>query len=133
MEVQEGPGWRLVVDPQRQPFPVLIGGEAWAAEWTASEAITLRRGLLQLLDQLKQLADQLMPEESITLEAELPCPPGDLWMELEGRPSAWQLRFVLTPGPTRRALEGAWGLDASWAMVAALEQCPLLDQLAAGA
>ena len=50
MEVREGPGWRLVVDSDRHPFCVLIGGGeaaagAWAAELTQAEALALRRGM----------------------------------------------------------------------------------------
>ena len=51
MQVQEGEGWRLVVDPAREPFAVLIGGEGWAAELTGGEARALSRGVAQLVRQ----------------------------------------------------------------------------------
>lgn len=121
MQVLEGPGWRLVVDPARHPWPVLIGGEGWAAEFTAAEALQLASAVQDLFRQLQALADQLMAEESITLELERPCGAGSLWLEIEGHPGAWALRFVLAPGPERRGLEGRWCRQGSAAIAAALE------------
>jgi hypothetical protein len=60
MQVQEGEGWRLLVDPARYPFVVLIGGAGWAAELTVQEAQSLRQGFGQLLEQHAAIADQLM-------------------------------------------------------------------------
>jgi hypothetical protein len=42
MQVHEGEGWRLLVDPAHHPFVVLSGGAGWAAELTASEARALQ-------------------------------------------------------------------------------------------
>ena len=71
MHVQEGEGWRLLVDPARHPFGVLIGGAGWAAELTAPEASALQQGLARLLAQRELLAGQLMAEEALTLELDL--------------------------------------------------------------
>jgi hypothetical protein len=118
MQVQEGQGWRLLVDPARHPFVVLIGGAGWAAELTAQEAQTLRQAFGQLQQQHAAIADQLMDEESITLELDL----GGLWMAIDGDRSSWQARFLLTPGDGQRALEGGWDAVASQALAAALAQ-----------
>jgi len=128
MEVREGSGWRLVVDSDRQPFGVLIGGGdaaagAWAAELTLLEALTLRRGMETLLEQHRALVDILMAEEAIELAMELACEGGDLWLCLEGDRNRWCLRFVLTPAPGRRGVEGSWGGEASVAVAAALQTC----------
>jgi hypothetical protein len=118
LHVQEGPGWRLCLDPGRGSFPVLIGGDGWAVELQLEEARALAQGCCQLVDELAVLADRLMPEEKLTLELER----GLLWLELEGPVQAWRLRFVLTPGPGVRAVEACWSEAASPAVVAALRQ-----------
>ncbi|MFM1811684.1 MAG: hypothetical protein RLZZ336_622 [Cyanobacteriota bacterium] len=121
MELLEGEGWRLRVDPGRQPFPVLIGGRDWGAELTAAEALLLQEGASTLVQQLAAIASSLMPEETIELELDR----GGLWLQLAGAPDAWRLRFVLTPqqqGPGRpRALEAGWCSAASLALAAALQ------------
>lgn len=130
MRVQEGEGWRLVVDPARDPFSVLIGGEGWAAELTGGEARALGRGVSRLVRQHRELAPSLMAEEALALELEMdlgadagPAGPeagGVLWLGLEGDRDRWSLRFVLSPGPTGRALEGSWTATASLPLAAAL-------------
>ena len=127
MHIQEGPGWRLIVEPLKQTFPVLIGGENWGAEWRLEEASVLKDAVGRLRAQLEALADQLMAEESIALELELPLPEGSFWAELVGDRETWQLRFVLTPGSDVRGLEGSWNAEASVALATALEQCPSLE------
>lgn len=127
MQVFEGEGWRLLVDPARHPFPVLIGGAAWAAEFTWDEARQLRQLAGELERQLASIADQLMPEEAIALELERELSPGSLWMELEGDRQRWSLRFVLSPSPGRRALEAGWEPQASAAICAALQGLELME------
>ena len=126
MEVREGSGWRLVVDPDHQPFVVLIGGGdaeagAWAAELTLAEALALRRGVGTLVEQHRALVSSLMDEEAIELAMELACDGGELWLCLEGDRNRWCLRFVLTPAPGQRGVEGSWGGEASMALAAALQ------------
>ena len=130
MKVEEGEGWRLVVDASRAPFPVLVGGEQWAAEFTVVEGLALARGIGRLVDQHHALADRLMAEEAIELELELlleapsdPCATtaGNLWVGLDGNRDQWRLRFVLTCSDLgQRSLEGAWTPAASPALAAAL-------------
>ena len=122
MQVQEGEGWRLLVDPARHPFVVLIGGAGWAAELTAAEASALQEGIGRLLAQHQAIAAQLMAEEAITLELDLDLAQGGLWLELEGTAARWQLRFVLTPVGPQRGLEGCWDPAASGAFASALAQ-----------
>jgi hypothetical protein len=122
MQVQEGEGWRLAVDPSRQPFPVLIGGHGWAAELQTQEAQRLQHGIARLVEQHRQLVATLLEEEAIELELELGLADGCLWLALEGDRRRWRLRFVLTPGPGQRGVEGAWSSGASAAFAAALEQ-----------
>lgn len=117
MRVQEGEGWRLLVDPARCPFSVLIGGTDWAAELTPAEAALMARGVACLRKQHGALVDQLLAEEAISLEWES----GELWLALEGDRTSWRLRFVLTPGAGLRGLEGAWTPAASAALAAALQ------------
>jgi hypothetical protein len=122
MQVQEGEGWRLAVDPSRQPFPVLVGGQGWAAELRAEEALVLRQGVARLLEQHRQVVGTLLEEEAIELELELVLAEGCMWLALEGDRRLWRLRFVLTPEPGQRGLEGSWSAGASAALAAALEQ-----------
>ena len=125
VEVSEGEGWRLGIDPTRHPFFALIGGNGWAAELTRDELITLWRAISRLRRQHAELVDQLMAEESLALELELPLsasePSGSLWVALEGDRRDWSLRFVLSPGAGVRAFEGVWSLAASGPFAAALE------------
>lgn len=130
MQVSSGEGWRLEHDPARHPFVVLIGagsaaGVGWAAELTAAEAAALRGGVARLLDQHAALVPQLMEEEAIALELEVPCATGTLWLELEGDRRRWRLRFVLAAAAPARSLEGGWDAEAAAALAAALLTLPL--------
>jgi len=122
VEVCQGEGWRLVIDPARHPFGVLIGGQDWAAELSSEELLVLGRAIGRLRAQHTALVDQLMAEESLELDLELSLGlAGSLWMALEGDRNAWCLRFVLTPAAGVRAFEGSWTGAASAAFSAALE------------
>ena len=129
MQVREGEGWRLAVDPSRRPFPVLIGGGSWAAELSAAEATVLRRGVGNLVEQHRALAETLMAEEAIELELELQLDPGALWLEVAGDHRHWSLRFVLTGDAGARGCEGAWTSPASEAFAAALALASAIDDL----
>ncbi len=125
MEVREGEGWRLGIDPSRHPFVALIGGHGWAAELTSDELMALLHGISRLRRQHAELVDQLMAEESLEVDLELPLsvsePSGSLWVALEGDRREWSLRFVLSPGAGARAFEGSWSVVASGPFAAALE------------
>lgn len=117
----ETESWRLVWDPSKAPFPLLIGGADWAVELTAAEASGLRAGLLCLLEQLEAIADQLMEEELISLELER----GGWWLGLDGHPGQWGLRCILLPAAGLRGWEGAWAPGAGLGLARALEPLPL--------
>lgn len=128
MQIHEGEGWRVQVDPGRHPYGALIGGQGWAVELNAQEFSGLRRSVLRLLSQHRQLLDTLMPEEELDLELDQSLPArneeigmdGGLFVALSGTAEAWSLRFVLTPADGSRAAEGAWSAAASPALAAAL-------------
>ncbi len=114
---QEGPGWRLARDLRRNSFPFLIGGEFWAVELTEMEAKGLHALLIELDQQHKLIRDQLMEEESITLELDQQ----EWWGCLEGTRDRWGLQVVLQGnGVQRRGLEGSWPPPAAQAFLAAL-------------
>ena len=125
MEVCQGDGWRLVVDLARHPYIALIGGSDWAVELTRDELDILWRATRRLRLQHAALSDQLMAEESLELDLELPLlkagPGASFWMALEGDRQHWSLRFVLSPGAGARAVEGGWSVAASAPFAAALE------------
>lgn len=120
MQVDEGVGWRLVVDPSRQPFSVLIGGSAWSVEFTEPEALTLAEGIAVLLEQHRRIADQLMDDEDLELDWERE----DLWIGLTVHQGLWALRFVLESTTGRRGVEAGWDAAASPALALALEALP---------
>ena len=114
---QEGPGWRLARDFSRQGFPFLIGGEFWAVELTEMEVKGLHALLVELDKQHMLIRDQLMEEESITLELEQQ----EWWGCRDGTRDRWGLQVVLQGnGMQRRGLEGAWPAPAAQAFLAAL-------------
>ena len=115
---QEGPGWRLARDLSRNGFPFLIGGEVWAVELTETEVIGLHALLVELVHQHSLIRDQLMEEESITLELEQQ----EWWGCLDGTRDHWGLQVVLQGSgmQRRRGLEGAWPAPAAQAFLAAL-------------
>ena len=117
---QEGPGWRLARDLSRNGFSFLIGGEFWAAELTEMEVKGLHALLVELVHQHSLIRDQLMEEESITLELEQQ----EWWGCLDGTRDHWGLQVVLQGSGSgmqrRRGLEGAWPAPAAQAFLAAL-------------
>jgi hypothetical protein len=125
VQVFEGEGWRLRLDPDRSHHPVLIGGSDWAAEFSWSEARELGDLAAALVHEWEALVDRLMPEETLVLELERELGPGSLWMELAGDCRRWSLRFVLSPEPARRGLEAGWGPGAAQAFCTALRSLDL--------
>jgi hypothetical protein len=134
VEICEGQGWRLVVDPGRTPYTALIGGEGWASELTGAELLTLQEAAARLTAQHRAIADSLMAEESLEMELELPIGdspagvPGSLWLGLRGDREGWTLQLVLTPEPGLRGFEGGWSATASAAFAAALERLRPAEQ-----
>jgi hypothetical protein len=115
---REGEGWRIVWDGDRHPFAVLIGGAGWATELSRAEAESLRDALADLLAQHAALVDQLMAEESISLELER----DPWWLTIDGDRRKWSLQVMLSPQPGQRAFEGSWPHPASRGFSQALQQ-----------
>jgi hypothetical protein len=114
---QEGPGWRLAHDLSRNGYSFLIGGVFWAVELTETEVKGLHALLVELDHQHSLIRDQLMEEESITLELEQQ----EWWGCLDGTRDRWALQVVLQGnGIKGRGLEGAWPAPAAQAFLAAL-------------
>ncbi len=103
--LKTGIGWRIGWNPSAPQYQGLVGTGEWAIELTAAELDDFCRLLSQLADTMKQMASELMEEEKISLEAESDL----LWMEVEGYPHSYCLRFILNSG---RCAEGKWNADA---------------------
>jgi hypothetical protein len=99
--IKNGTGWRLGWNPQREGYQGLVGGEDWAIELTAPELKDFCTLLQQLAAAMAAMAEELMPEETITCEAETEL----LWMEVSGFPHSYGVRFILNTG---RGFEGGW-------------------------
>ncbi len=103
--IKSGPGWRLGWNSQASDYHGLVGGDDWAIELTEAELDDFCRLLGQLAQTMSQMASELMDEEKIACEAESDL----LWMEVEGYPHAYTLRFILNTG---RRCEGSWLTEA---------------------
>lgn len=99
--VKEGNGWRLGYDPDATVFKGLVGGDRWAIEMTQAEFEDFCRLTQQLVQTLKTIASELMDGERIACEQET----DRIWIELEGLPGSYSLRFILLQG---RGAEGTW-------------------------
>ncbi len=103
--LKSGPGWRVGWDAAAAEFQALLGGDVWAIELTAPELQDFCRLLGQLSHTMQQMTAELMDEEAIACEAESDL----LWLEVEGFPHAYSLRFMLRSG---RRGEGYWPSSA---------------------
>ncbi len=99
--IKEGRGWRLGWDSAAPNYQGLLGGDGWAMELTATEFQDFCRLAQQLSHTMATMATELMDEERITCEAESDV----IWLEAEGFPHQYSLRFILTTG---RQGEGGW-------------------------
>ena len=96
--------WRLLKDFKRGKFCFLIGVDNWSIELQKKEFYSLYLLLLRIDDQLLNIKNELMDEESITLELEqLPW-----YIKLEGKKSDWSLRFVFESQDKTRSFEMYW-------------------------
>lgn len=112
--VKSGTGWRLGWNPSAAEYKGLVGGEDWALELTEAELNDFCRLLGQLAATMSQMAEELMDEENIACEAESDL----LWLEVEGRPHAYSLHFILYSG---RGAEGKWPASAVPSLVQAAQ------------
>ena len=102
--VKDQKGWRLLRDKKKGKFCFLVGVGNWSIELQKSEFYSLYLLLLRINQQLLVIKDQLMDEESITLELEkLPW-----YIQLEGQKNEWSLRFVFESQDQTRSFEMYW-------------------------
>ena len=102
--VKDQKGWRLLRDFKKGKFCFLIGVDKWSIELQQSEFNSLYLLLLRINEQLLGIKNELMEEESITLELEqLPW-----YIHLEGKKNEWSLRFVFESQDQNRSFEMYW-------------------------
>lgn len=112
--LKTGLGWRLGWNPKATDYQGLVGGDDWAIELTDAELNDFCRLAEQLAETMNQMVSELMDEEKISCEAESDL----LWMEVEGYPHAYTLRFILNTG---RRGEGSWLSEAVPGLVQAAQ------------
>lgn len=113
-QIQEGPGWRIGWDDSQSEFQGLLGGEHWAIELTATEYQDFCQGVQKLAATMDSMAQNLMDEETLTCEQET----ATLWIEADGFPQQYSLRFILLTG---RNCEGSWPASVVPALLAAMD------------
>lgn len=96
--------WRLLRDFKRGKYCFLISVDNWSIELQKNEFDSLYLSLLRIHAELKCIKDELMDEESITLELENP----PWYIELEGNKNEWNLRFVFESQDQSRSFEMYW-------------------------
>ena len=96
--------WRLLRDFKKGKFCYLIGVDNWSIELQKSEFYSLYLLLLRINKQLLSIKNELMDEESITLELEQQ----PWYIELEGKKNEWSLRFVFESQDQTRSFEMYW-------------------------
>ena len=102
--VKDQERWRLVKDLKKGKFCFLISVENWAIELQKSEFDSLYFLLIKINEQLLSIKNELMDEESITLELEkLPW-----YIELKGNKNEWSLRLVFESQEQTRSFEMYW-------------------------
>jgi hypothetical protein len=99
--LKSGSGWRVGWRLAPAPYQGLVGTDEWAIELTAAEFEDFCRLSEQLAQTMGAMSQQLMVEEAIAVEAHS----DRLWLEAEGYPHAYSLRFILQSG---RNVEGSW-------------------------
>jgi Domain of unknown function (DUF1818) len=112
--LRSGPGWRVGWDSTAPHYQALLGTDYWSIELTAAEWADFRQLAAQLAATMLAMERELMDEETITCAAET----ARLWIEVEGFPQTYSLRFILQSG---RQAEGAWDSAAVPELLAALQ------------
>ena len=100
-QLKEGSGWRIGWKDDTSEFQGLLGGADWALELTAAEFEDFCRLAQQLADTMVEMTAELMETERLTCEQETEW----IWVEADGYPHAYSLRFILLTG---RGGEGGW-------------------------
>ena len=102
--VKDQKGWRLIKDFKKGKFCFLISVDNWSIELQKSEFHSLYLLLTRINKQLLGIKNELMDEESITLELEQP----PWYLELLGKKNEWSLRFVFESQDQTRSFEMYW-------------------------
>ena len=102
--IEDQKRWKLIRDYKKEKFCFLIGVDNWSIELQKSEFESLYFLLIKINEQLLDIKNELMDEESITLELEL-LP---WYIELEGKKNEWSLRFVFDSQDQTRSFEMYW-------------------------
>jgi len=96
--------WRLLKDFKKGKFCFLIGVDNWSIELQKSEFDSLYFLLIRISEELFDIKNKLMDEESITLELEqLPW-----YIKLQGRKNEWSLKFIFESQDQTRSFEMYW-------------------------
>lgn len=96
--------WRLLRDFKKGKFCFLIGVDNWSIELQKSEFDSLYFLLSNINEELLGIRNELMDEESITLELEkLPW-----YIELKGKKNEWSLKLVFESQDQTRSFEMYW-------------------------
>ena len=96
--------WRLIKDFKKGKFCFLIGVDNWSIELQKNEFYSLYLLLLKINEQLLAIKNELMDEESISIELEkLPW-----YIELEGKKEEWSLRLIFESQEQTRSFEMYW-------------------------
>ncbi|MEL7142463.1 MAG: DUF1818 family protein [Cyanobacteria bacterium J06643_4] len=114
-QIRSGEGWRVGWDPNAKEFCALLAGAHWSIELTQVEFEAFCHAAKQLKSTMVDMAGQLMDEEQLTCEQETE----NIWLEVEGFPHSYGLRFMLRTG---RLGEGEWPASAVPPLLAALEE-----------
>ena len=102
--VKDQKRWRLIRDFKKGKFCFLISVDNWSIELQKSEFYSLYLLLIKLNEQFQDINNELMDEESITLELEkIPW-----YIELNGKKNEWSLRFVFESQDQTRSFEMYW-------------------------
>jgi len=102
--VKDQKRWRLLKDFKKGKFCFLIGVDNWSIELQKSEFYSLYLLLSKINEQLLVIKDNLMDEESITLELEQ----HPLYIQFEGKKNEWSLKFVFESQEQTRSFEMYW-------------------------
>lgn len=116
-ELKTGKGWRIGWNPNAHPFQGLVGSDDWSIEMTAAEFTDFCRGARHLQNTMHAMAEQLMDQERLSCEQET----STIWLEAEGFPEAYSLRFILLTG---RRGEGEWTATAAAELLDVLTMPP---------
>ena len=96
--------WRLLRNFKKGKYCFLISVDYWSIELQKTEFNSLYLLLLKIHEQLSDIKNDLMDEESITLELEQQ----PWFIELEGKKNEWSLRFVFESQDQTRSFEMYW-------------------------